>query len=93
MKIVILYVCQEFHLENDPTSIHQTAQGLLMLQFLYGMIPRVTGIGPAAQKVADFMKKLAQEQSGSQSSSRYLVTMAVLLNGSLILNLYSDSIM
>ena len=57
---------KEFHLENDPTTLHQTAQGLLVLQSLFGTIPRVTGIGPASQKVWEFMKRLAQEQNNAK---------------------------
>ncbi|KAK3911950.1 Vacuolar protein sorting-associated protein 33A [Frankliniella fusca] len=67
MEIPITF--KEFHLENDPTTLHQAAQGLLMLQCLYGTIPRVTGIGPAAQKVSNFLKRLSLEQSSCQNPS------------------------
>lgn len=68
MSMEIGSTFKEFHLENDPTTLHQTAQGLLVLQSLFGTIPRVTGIGPASQKVWEFMKRLAQEQNNANST-------------------------
>lgn len=67
MSMEISSTFKEFHLGNDPTTLHQTAEGLLMLQSLFGAIPRITGIGPAAQRVADFVKRLAVEQSCCQN--------------------------
>ncbi|XP_046738532.1 vacuolar protein sorting-associated protein 33A [Diprion similis] len=52
----------EFYLENDPTCLYQVAQAIQSLQRLYGRIPKVTGRGPAANKVWELMKRLHREE-------------------------------
>lgn len=53
---------KEFYLENDPTCLYQVAQAIQSLQRLYGKIPKVTGRGPAANKVWELMKRLQREE-------------------------------
>lgn len=53
---------KEFYLENDPTCLYQVAQAIQSLQRLYGKIPKVTGRGPAANKVWELMKRLHREE-------------------------------
>lgn len=53
---------KEFYLENDPTCLYQVAQAIQSLQRLYGKIPKVTGRGPAANKVWELMQRLNREE-------------------------------
>lgn len=53
---------KEFFLENDPTCLYQVAQAIRRLQRLYGKITRVTGRGPAANKVWELLKRLDREE-------------------------------
>ncbi|KAL1131088.1 hypothetical protein AAG570_012325 [Ranatra chinensis] len=52
---------KEYYVENDPSCLYQAAQALMTLQSLYGIIPRVTGKGPAAERVWDLVSRLSQE--------------------------------
>ncbi len=44
-------VFRDYHLEDDPTSLHPVALAAMALQALYGTIPRVYGKGRAARQV------------------------------------------
>ncbi|XP_033216509.1 vacuolar protein sorting-associated protein 33A [Belonocnema kinseyi] len=64
---------REFVLENDPTCLYQVARAIQSLQRLYGKIPKVTGRGPAANKVWELLQRLNREeeetkQNGTQTS-------------------------
>lgn len=61
---------KEFHLENDPTCLYQVAQAIHGLQRLYGKIPKVTGRGPAADKVWELLKRLNREEEDSKTSTQ-----------------------
>nr|XP_018896974.1 PREDICTED: vacuolar protein sorting-associated protein 33A [Bemisia tabaci] len=52
---------KELHLESDPSYMYQAAQAIMMLQDLYGVIPRVSGKGLAAKHVWDLLKRLSLE--------------------------------
>lgn len=58
---------REFYLENDPTCLYQVALAIQNLQKLYGKIQRVTGRGPAANKVWDLMQRLEKENEDVKS--------------------------
>lgn len=53
-------------MENDPTCLYQVAQAIMTLQSLFGMIPRVSGKGPAAKQVWDLMCRMARERQGTE---------------------------
>lgn len=55
------FLFQEYYLENDETCFNQAAQAILLLQDLYGIIPKVSGKGTAASIVWDLMRKLSAE--------------------------------
>jgi hypothetical protein len=57
---------QEYYLENDPTCLYQAAQAIMTLQSLFGVIPRVSGKGPAAKQVWDLMCRMARERQGAE---------------------------
>ncbi|XP_034176223.1 vacuolar protein sorting-associated protein 33A [Osmia lignaria lignaria] len=61
---------KEFHLENDPTCLYQVAQAIHGLQRIYGKIPKVTGRGPAADKVWELLKRLNREEEDSKTSTQ-----------------------
>lgn len=66
---------KEFFLDNDPTSLYQVAQAIRRLQRLYGKVTRVTGRGPAANKVWELLKRLDREEKdivGSQHQSNMI---------------------
>ncbi|KAK9500694.1 hypothetical protein O3M35_001912 [Rhynocoris fuscipes] len=52
---------KDFYLEKDPTSLYQAAQAIMLLQSLYGKIPRVSGKGDAAAHVWSLMGRLSHE--------------------------------
>lgn len=60
---------KEFHLENDPTCLYQVAQAIQGLQKLYGKISKVTGRGPAANKVWELLERLSREEEDSKIMS------------------------
>ncbi|XP_011311301.1 vacuolar protein sorting-associated protein 33A [Fopius arisanus] len=62
MSMELSQTYKEFFLENDPTCLYQVAQAIRRLQRLYGKIPRVTGRGPAANKVWELLKRLDREE-------------------------------
>lgn len=64
---------REFFIENDPTCLYQVARAIQSLQKIYGKITKVTGRGPAANKVWELLQRLNREeedikQNNSQSS-------------------------
>ncbi|XP_043464161.1 vacuolar protein sorting-associated protein 33A [Leptopilina heterotoma] len=64
---------REFFLENDPTCLYQVARAIQSLQKIYGKISKVTGRGPAANKVWELLQRLNREeedikQNNSQTS-------------------------
>ncbi|KAF5297028.1 hypothetical protein FQA39_LY12242 [Lamprigera yunnana] len=54
-------VYKDYYLENDPTSLYQVAQSIMLLQKIYGPIPRVWGRGMAAKQVWDLVTRLQRE--------------------------------
>ncbi|KAK5638912.1 hypothetical protein RI129_013207 [Pyrocoelia pectoralis] len=54
-------VYRDYYVENDPTSLYQVAQAVLLLQKIYGPIPRVWGRGMAAKQVWDLITRLQRE--------------------------------
>ncbi|KAG7196607.1 hypothetical protein KM043_013095 [Ampulex compressa] len=60
---------KEFYLENDPTCLYQVAQAIQGLQRLYGKIPKITGRGPAANKVWELLERLNKEEEDSKEMS------------------------
>ncbi|KAK4877889.1 hypothetical protein RN001_010395 [Aquatica leii] len=54
-------VYRDYYLENDPTSLYQVAQAIILLQKIYGPIPRVWGRGMAAKQVWDLITRLQRE--------------------------------
>ena len=47
--------------DGDESSLHAVATALTRLQTRTGPIPRVCGVGPAAQRVHDLMEKMSIE--------------------------------
>lgn len=70
---------KEFHLENDPTCLYQVAQAIHSLQKLYGKIPKVTGKGPAANKVWELLERLNREEEDNKTTSVQSFTIEHLL--------------
>jgi hypothetical protein len=60
------YFLQEYYLENDPTCLYQAAQAIMTLQSLFGVIPRVSGKGPAAKQVWDLMCRMARAKQDTE---------------------------
>uniref|UniRef100_T1I6S3 Uncharacterized protein n=1 Tax=Rhodnius prolixus TaxID=13249 RepID=T1I6S3_RHOPR len=54
---------KDFYLEKDPTSLYQAAQAIMLIQTLYGKIPRVSGKGETAAHVWSLMGRLSHEDS------------------------------
>ncbi|XP_067014776.2 vacuolar protein sorting-associated protein 33A [Anabrus simplex] len=55
---------KEYYLENDPTCLYQAAQAIMTLQGLFGVIPRISGKGPASKHVWELMTRMARERAG-----------------------------
>ena len=49
-------VFADFHLNSDPTALYGVARGLVAVQSVYGVIPKVYGKGKAAQHVFNYMQ-------------------------------------
>ncbi|XP_043266692.1 vacuolar protein sorting-associated protein 33A [Venturia canescens] len=62
VSMELTHTFKEFYLENDPTCLYQVAQAIQSLQRLYGKISRITGRGPAANKVWELLKRLDREE-------------------------------
>ncbi|CAB0035911.1 unnamed protein product [Trichogramma brassicae] len=60
---------REFYLDNDPTCLYQVAQALNNMQELYGKFPKVTGRGPAANKVWNLMQRLDRELDNKRKTN------------------------
>ncbi|XP_046670558.1 vacuolar protein sorting-associated protein 33A isoform X1 [Homalodisca vitripennis] len=59
MSMELQYAFKEYQLESDPSALYQAAQAVMTLQRLYGVIPRVCGVGAAAQQVWQLMTRLS----------------------------------
>ncbi|KAK3088447.1 hypothetical protein FSP39_019326 [Pinctada imbricata] len=57
---------RECYLENDYTTMYYTAQALMTLQALYGVIPNITGKGDCAKQVVDMMLRMRRELGGRE---------------------------
>lgn len=57
---------KEYYLENDPTCLYQAAQAIMTLQSLFGVIPRISGKGPAAKQVWDLMCRMARAKQDTE---------------------------
>lgn len=55
------HVFREYHLNRDPTCLHQAAVAMMSLQAVFGVIPRIYGKGSAAKNLCDFMLRLRRE--------------------------------
>lgn len=55
--------CRELYLENDPTYLYQTAQGIMFLQTVYGPIEQIWGKGRAAEEVWKLVERLEKEMN------------------------------
>lgn len=56
-------VFREVYLENDPTYLYQTAQGLMFLQTIYGPFEQIWGKGRAAEEVWKLVQRLEKEMN------------------------------
>ncbi|XP_059089713.1 vacuolar protein sorting-associated protein 33A-like [Tigriopus californicus] len=54
-------VFRDYHLNDDPTCLNRVAKGILALQSVFGVIPKVYGKGPAARQVYEFMVQMRKE--------------------------------
>ncbi len=59
-------IFSDFHLGQDPTSLHEMAKAMIALQAVYGFVPKVFGKGQAAQKLFEFMVKMRKERAGEE---------------------------
>ena len=66
MPIHFSSIYRDFHLEQDPTSLHSVARAMMTLQSVYGVIPNVYGKGKAAKQVFDFMTRMRREMMGQE---------------------------
>ncbi|KAL7287732.1 hypothetical protein TKK_0018117 [Trichogramma kaykai] len=60
---------REFYLDNDPTCLYQVAQALNNMQELYGKFPKVTGRGPAVNKVWNLMQRFDRELDNKRKTN------------------------
>ena len=56
----------DFHLDSDPTALYGVARGVMAIQSIYGVIPRVYGKGKAAQHVFNYMQSMRKELLGQE---------------------------
>ncbi len=73
-------VYREFHLETDPTSLHKVARGMMAIQAVYGVIPRVYGKGKAAKQVFDYMQRMRKEMLGEEPEVAPQIDNVILLD-------------
>lgn len=52
---------REISVEGDMSALHSMARGLTNLQTILGSIPRITGVGPAAEAVKNMCVKMRRE--------------------------------
>lgn len=67
----------DLSLRKDPTSIFASAQALMRLQKQYGLFPRVLGKGDNAEKLADLLQRMREEEdvnASSDPSNTYLTS-------------------
>lgn len=60
---------RDLYLEKDPTSLYQAAQAIMTLQSLYGMIPKISGKGLAANHVWEILSDLGRLDSEPTNNS------------------------
>lgn len=53
-------------MENDPTCLYQIAQAIMLIQKIYGPIPRIWGRGTAAKQVWDLVTRLQRENISNE---------------------------
>ena len=61
-KIELLNTLQD----SDPTALYGVARGVMAIQSIYGVIPRVYGKGKAAQHVFNYMQSMRKELLGQE---------------------------
>lgn len=52
---------RDYHLNDDPTCLNRVAKGIMALQSVFGVIPKVYGKGKAARQVYEFMVQMRKE--------------------------------
>lgn len=46
----------DLYIDGDTTCLYDVAKSLMKIQHMYGLIPRILGLGANAQIVADLVK-------------------------------------
>lgn len=59
---------REVQIENDYSSLYQSARSLMTLQCLFGIIPSISGIGRSSKIVYDMMVKMRREINAIEPS-------------------------
>jgi vacuolar protein sorting-associated protein 33A len=57
---------RECFLDGDRTSLFYVARSLMKLQALFGIIPRIQGVGKAAELVKDMLLRMRREMGGDE---------------------------
>eukprot|EP00118_Oscarella_pearsei_P002060 m.9367 g.9367 ORF g.9367 m.9367 type:complete len:611 (+) comp21289_c0_seq2:147-1979(+) len=61
LSMELPFAFRECSLEGDHTSMYHVARSLLLMQTIYGIIPRIYGKGQCARRVADIMLRLRRD--------------------------------
>ncbi|KAI3648273.1 hypothetical protein MP228_006127 [Amoeboaphelidium protococcarum] len=51
----------DLYIDGDTTCLYDVAKSLMKIQHMYGLIPRILGLGSNAQIVADLVKQMREE--------------------------------
>ncbi|KAI3630650.1 hypothetical protein MIR68_012085 [Amoeboaphelidium protococcarum] len=51
----------DLYIDGDTTCLYDVAKSLMKIQHMYGLIPRILGLGANAQIVADLVKQMREE--------------------------------
>ena len=70
----------DYHLDSDPTALYGVARGIMAIQSVYGVIPKVYGKGRAARQVADYMQSMRKELQGQEPDIMPQIDSAIILD-------------
>jgi len=73
---------RDYHLEGDPTCLHNAARAMMTLQAVAGVVPRVYGKGKAAAQMFDLMSRMRREMSAAEPAVKPQIDTLVILDRS-----------
>lgn len=56
------FIFRELYIDDDPIILQQSTAALISLQKIYGLIPKISGIGKNAKKLCELMKKMRKNE-------------------------------